>query len=54
MGIVCTKLSNRQVADPTCMLKIEDERILSFDRDPCEICFTFHRASKIYGIIWRF
>ena len=54
MGNVCTKLSNCQVVDPTCMIKIEDERILLFDTDPYEICFTFHRASKICGIIWRF
>ena len=29
MGIVCTKLSNCRVADPPCMIKIEDERIHS-------------------------
>ena len=27
MGIVCTKLSNCRVADPPCMIKIEDEKI---------------------------
>ncbi len=54
MGIVCNKLSNCWVADPPCMIKIEDERTLLFDTDPGGICFTFLMASKICGIIWRF